>query len=121
MLEADISETFRVKKLDKDKRPQNGPIIVKFKTREKKLACYMNRKKLAGQNFKEIGIDAEKIFINENLCFSTRQLFYLTNIQRKKLGWERIWTQEGIIKVKKTRESPILTINDDNDLKLKIK
>ena len=100
--QTDIVSTFRLnKQRANDGGIPDGPIIVKFANNESRSRCYSNRKKLAGFAFKSIGIEAERIFINENLCPASRQLFYKANLQKKKLKWRFIWTNNGTIKMKK--------------------
>ena len=116
---SNIADSYRVMKWDKiTKASKNGPIVVKFKNAEKRDDCYFNRKKLAGINFKEIGIDAERVYINENLCPETRKLFFEANSIKKKKGYKRIWTQGGLIKLRKDFDTQVITIYDDNDLKI---
>ena len=50
----------------------------------KRMKCFANRKNLAFKNFHEIGIDPEKVYINENLTPTTRSLFHQPNILKKK-------------------------------------
>ena len=74
------------------------------------------QKKLAGYAFKDIGIEAERVFLNENLCPASRRLFYQANMQKKIARWRFIWTQNGKIKLKKDVDSQIITIEEEKDL-----
>ena len=116
--DSEILDSFRVEKKGQNRRPKIGPIVVKLKTKEKRDECYYNRKKLAGVNFKEMGVEAERIYINENLCPFTRKLLFDANNIRKKKNYISIWTNGGVIKTKKNSDAPILTIQDDKDLEL---
>ena len=110
--DSDTTESYRVIKCDKNMRSKK--IVVKLKTKEKRDECYFNRKKLAGIDFKEIGIEAERTYMNENPRPSTRKLLPEANKPRKSLNHETVWTQRG---TKKNSNSAILTPQEDNDLK----
>ena len=116
--ETDIISSFRLKKKRTNRNETtDGPIIVKLANNEIRSRCYYNKKKLAGFAFRDIGIEAEKIFLNENLCQASRQLFYKANMQKKKFKWKFIWTNNGSIKMKKDHDSQIITIDDEESLK----
>ena len=91
--EKDIVSTFRVKKYrnnDQEGRKLDGPIIAKLVDHKTRFMCYSNKKKLAGYAFKDIGIEAERVFLNENLCPASRRLFYQANMQKKIARWRFI-------------------------------
>ena len=126
----DIESTFRVIKksptakdsnkesTDKNskKKAPAAPIIVKLKTKSKRMDIIKKRKQLADVDFKNIGIDADRVYINENLTPMTRSLFYESNKLKKLNGWSSIWTFNGVIKMKRKEGSPIVTIRDISDL-----
>ena len=116
---SDIADAFRV---NTDRRENNkpGPIIVTMKCKEKRSLCFSNRKKLMGFNFKDIGLEADRIFINENLCPNTRQLLYKAKLLKNEHKRRFLWTNNGTIKMKKTTDSTTIIILDEMDLKKKI-
>ena len=115
-IEVAFRKTNRRKSDDNGPSTQSSPIIVKMKCRQKRMDIYRNKKRLAGYNFNSIGINAQKVFVNENLSPWSKQLFYKTNELRKKNAWKSIWSSNGFIKVKMSDESPIITIRSEADL-----
>ena len=93
-----------------------GPIIVALKTEEKRTMCFSNRKRLYDYNFNNIGIEAERIYLNENLCANTRQLLYKARLFKNENDWKFVWTNNGQIKMKKSINSPTIIIEDEIDL-----
>ena len=102
--------------IDEKRKNTPSPIIVKFNSMCKRISVFANKKRLAGKNFAEIGIDATKVYINENLTPTTRSMFYHANILKKKHGWKYIWTFNGNIKMRKEDNYPTLFIKDNSDL-----
>ena len=118
--EHDIETSFRLKKSAVNKETKNAsvsPILVKLKEKNKRINIIKNRKKLAGFDFSNIGIDASRVYINENLTPITKALFYQSNLLKKENNWRSIWTINGVIKMKRNEDSPIITIRDSSDLK----
>ena len=115
----DIEESFRLKKFanSSSNKTKNSPILVKFGSTEKRMNVIQNRRKMAGFNFKDIGIDTQRVFINENLPSYSKALFYQANILKKDNGWKYIWTRSGTIKLRRSDESPVISVRDTNDLK----
>ena len=87
-----------------------------MKTREKRIDIFRRKKNLAGFNFSNIGLDTAKVYINENLCASTKSLFYKANQLKKSSNWKSIWTYNGNINLIKNDQSQILTIINENYL-----
>ena len=108
----DIQTVYR----RKDSYNKPGIIITKMKTREKRIDIFRRKKNLAGFNFSNIGLDTAKVYINENLCASTKSLFYKANQLKKSNNWKSIWTYNGNIKLIKNDQSQIITISNENDL-----
>ena len=69
-----------------------------------KLYIYSNKKLPVGK------------VINENLCASTKNLFYKANQLKKSNRWNSIWTYNGTIKLKRNDQSQTITIHNKNDL-----
>ena len=115
----DIKESFRLKKYNSDETSNNNgtPILVKFNSPNKRTEALKNRKNLAGYNFKDIGVDTKRVFINENLTAYTKSLFYQANLLKKQYEWKYIWTRNGIIKLRQNDDFPIITVKEVNDLK----
>ena len=116
--EADIEDCYRLRRLTE--REENGktshPILVKFFSRQKRTKCLINRKLLSNINFHEVGINTTKVYLNENLTPITKSLFYKANTLKKTTGWKFIWTKNGIIKVRKSNDSPVVVIKNELDL-----
>ena len=115
----DVEESFRLKKFENNpsNRNKNSPILVKFGSTSKRLEVIKNRKKMAGFNFKDIGIDTQRVFINENLTSYTKALFYKANMLKKDNGWKYIWTRGGNIKIRRNEDFPVISIRNTTDLK----
>ncbi len=92
------------------------PILVIMKSKEQKLKIIKNKKKLVGVEFGKLGINAKKIFINENLTNQSKALLFKANTQRKEKEWKFIWTSNGNIYLRKDEGSPIMHIRDERDL-----
>jgi len=65
-------------------------IIVRFISRKTRNNIYKERKKL--KNAIAGKPTTQRVFINENLTKRNKQLFYLANDKRKRIGWKYIWT-----------------------------
>ena len=119
MNENDIENCFRIRKnnqKEENTKYKPSPILVKFQSMKKRMNIFKNKKKLAEKDFSEIGIEATKVFINENLTPATRSLFYHANVLKKTNNWKYIWTQNGHIKMRKNDNTPILYIKNESDL-----
>ena len=84
---------------------------------KKRLDILKNRKKLAGYNFSDIGVDSQRVFINENLTSFTKDLFYKANKLKREHGWKYIWTINGNIKLRQNEGCSVISVKDTNDLK----
>ena len=104
------------KKKDGTPRP-DMPILVKFHSSAKRMQILKNKKKLAGHNFNSIGVNAKRVFINENLTAYSKALFYQANSIRKENGWKFIWTINGNINLRKDEEARVTYIRCEEDLK----
>ena len=82
-------------------RIKNGDIIVKFKDRPSRDCLYSSRINLKDKSIKDIGFQNEtSIYLNESLSFDTKALLYEVRKKCKTLGYKKIITDNGIIKVK---------------------
>ena len=64
-----------------------------------------------------MGVDTNRVFINENLTSYTKNIFYQANLLKKKYKWKYIWTRNGMVKLRQSDDFPVITINTINDLK----
>ena len=82
-------------------RPKNGDIVVKFKDRPSRDDLFANKYNVKEKTTKDLGfINDNSIFINESLSFNTKK--FLSDVRNKcrTLGYSRIITENGTIKVK---------------------
>ena len=91
-------------------------ILVKLKSKEKRMKIYKQKKRLANVDFNAIGVQANNVFINENLSNHSKQLFFQANSLKKKHSWRFIWTTNGQIKVRRSTDTPIIIIRSAADL-----
>lgn len=98
----DITDSnIKVTKIEVAHRIKNGDIIVKFKDRPSRDTLYNNKYNLKNKSAKDLGFDTENsIFVNESLSFDTRYLMFETRKKCKTLGYKKIITDNGVIKVK---------------------
>ena len=95
------------------KRAYN-PILVNFKSREQKIKVMKEKKKLYGADFSDI--KAERVYINENLTKSSRNLLYLARRFQKEKGWKYAWSSSGTILLRKDEKSKVNVINSVEDI-----
>lgn len=93
-------------------------IIARFCTRAKKVEfCSQARK--ARLNTANIGIQSRKdepIFINDHLTPEKKRLFAQALALKKENNWKYLWTDNGVIKARKTDVSKVHRITDTDDL-----
>ncbi|XP_041453274.1 uncharacterized protein LOC121406325 [Lytechinus variegatus] len=76
------------------------PIIVRFTTRRARNIMYDGRRKLKTLSTKDLGYNSDgKIYLNENLIASTKELMKDVNKARRDAGYKFLWTQNGRIYV----------------------
>ncbi|XP_070531550.1 uncharacterized protein [Ptychodera flava] len=96
---------------------QPAPIIVKFVRRTIRNKIYSSKKLLKDKTARHIGAATNyRIFINENLTPTNKQLFYQTNQLRTAKQWKFIWTNNGKIYTRKTTDDPAIHIATSKDL-----
>ena len=118
LVEGDIEMVKRLKSInnkDGSLRATN-PILVKFKSREKRVAVISNRRKLAGVDFRRINLNTSSVFINDNLSSFSKALFYKANLLKKEKNWKYLWTSNGNILLKKHESAQAVMIRDESDL-----
>lgn len=114
---ADIDIAHRLGARKPNQRPR--PIIVRFTNRRARNAVYDGRKKLKGTTSKDLGLSQRsnnRIFINENLVNSTKELLGMVNVARKEAGYRFLWTHNGRIYVKKNEKEAPITVHSKEDL-----
>ncbi len=108
----------------------DAAIIVKFSSR--KLSAKMLSKETKSKCKKlcttDLGFPAQnqeqegdaagsgKIFLNESLTLRRKNLLRLAKIKKKDLDFKFLWTQNGIILMRKREKSGIKKINSEDDL-----
>ena len=109
----DVVHRLGSKRTD-DNRPR--PIIVRFTTRRARNAMYDGRRKLKTFSSRDLGFNSDgKIYINENLISSTKELLKDVNKARRDAGYKFLWTQNGRIYVRKNEKSQPIIINSRED------
>ena len=95
------STDIRKNKIEVSHRTKNGDIIVKFKDRPSRDALFVNKYNLKEKSTKDLGFSSENsIFINESLSFDTKKFLFDVRNKCRTLGYSRIITDNGTIKVK---------------------
>ena len=94
-------QTSRRKKKEIAHRIRNGDIIVKFADQPTRDQLYGNRFNLKNKSIKDTGFHNEtSIYLNESISFDTKGLLYKVRKKCKTLGYKKIITDNGIMKVK---------------------
>ena len=100
----------------------NAGIITKFMNR--KLHDQFLRKKRETRQVtgRDLNLQATKvnIFITESLTRKNKELFKSVRERKKEMGWDFAWTRNGMIFVKKSKDSELLTIRSKKDVTSKI-
>ena len=94
------------------------PLLIKFNNIKTRNDVYKNKKLLMNIDTIEMGLSKkkEKLFINENLCNETKAILGEANALRKSHGWKYLWTNNGVILLRKSGESKVLAVRSKNDL-----
>ena len=98
----------------KEGKKMYNPILVTFKSREQKIKVMKEKKKLYGADFSDI--KAERVYINENLTKSSRNLLYLARRFKEEKGWKYAWSSSGTILLRKDEKSKVNVINSVEDI-----
>lgn len=111
-----VSAEVNKEKIEIAHRIKNGDIIAKFIDRPSRDRLYANRIKLKDKSIKDIGFNNEtSIYLNESLSFDTKSLLYEVKKKCRSLGYKKIITDNGIIKVKVINKWVKICNNEDLD------
>lgn len=112
VVESDIEICHRVPTRNANKKN----IIVQFKSRAKRDTVLKKAKKMRLKN-NDIALDsAEPIYVNEHLCPALKKLLAMAIIKKREHNWKSAWSFKGKIFAKRTDDSPIVPIRNENDL-----
>ena len=112
----DISTSHRLHTKSKSNPP---PIIVRFVNRDVRNRIYSNRKNARNADFTKLSIKGvEKIFINENLTYLKKKLFWKSKQKAKEAGFKFFWTMNGNVYVRKLEDDKQILIKNEQDLDL---
>ena len=93
----------------KSRRRDGKPVhIVRFISRKKKLEILAAKKREENRQFK---FRNEDVFINEHLNPTNRSIFAAAAEKKKNLNYKFLWTKNGVVHMRKTEESGIITID----------
>ena len=102
------NNNVKISKIEVAHQVKNGDIIVKFKDGPSRDILYNNKFILKSKTAKDLGFDNDNsIFINESLSFDTRSLMFETRKKCRTLGYKKIVTDNGVIKVKVVDENGV--------------
>ncbi|XP_077969881.1 uncharacterized protein LOC144424424 [Styela clava] len=108
----DISVSHRLLRRDKSKIP---PIIVRFTNRNKRNEFI--DKKRSTSSIASFGIPGMKsLYINENLTDYRNNLLYTARMSKKDNKYERLWTTNGNIYMRKNKDAPRVPIRKLADI-----
>lgn len=116
----DIADAYRIgnpKNMNGEPK-KTRPMLVKFKERKVRNYIFHNKRRLRANSQQNEGQQQEKIFINENLCKETKELFRKANQKRKELKYRFIWSNFGKILIRKGENDRVVCIKCAKDLEL---
>lgn len=91
-------------------------IIVQFKSRAKRDTVLKKAKKMRLTN-EDIALDSsEPTYVNEHLCPALKKLLGMAIKKKHEHNWKSAWSFKGRIFAKRTDDSPIVPIKNENDL-----
>ena len=112
-----MNVNIKKSKIEIAHRIKNGDIIVKFKDRPSRDYLYANRNNLKDKSVKDIGFQNEtSIYLNESFSFDTKGLLYEVRRKCKALGYKKIITDNGVIKVKVDNDTKWVKVSNYGDL-----
>ncbi|CAN7943562.1 unnamed protein product, partial [Ixodes hexagonus] len=97
------------------KRALNPPILVKFTSVEVKDRWVQARGKLRLLSTDD---SPERVFFNDNLTQTNRELFWLARTRGKELGYKFVWVKNARIFARKRKGAPHVRILQQSDLNL---
>ena len=88
-------------------KEENGqaPVIVRMVNREDTVDILKSKKKLPDKSTNNLGYQ-QKLYVNENLCSGTKEIYSVARKLKKKNLVSSCWTYNGVVHIKK-RESDI--------------
>ena len=109
----DIEDIYRIQ----SKLKRNNPIIVSFvKKRDKEKFLLMRRKKSLFTNEINMGETRSQIFINEYLSRKMKEILWKSKRLKAEKKFQFMWIRNGTIFLRKTENSEIIKITDQEDL-----
>lgn len=112
LTEGDVAESYRVSK------NEDGPIMVKLHNLQSKRDVLKSIRLMKGLTISQcdlVGTD-RKIYINEDLPYSVRDLFKKTRAIKKQKGYRAAYCVNGQIYLKITDQDPPIKIRREEDL-----
>ena len=111
------SVDIKKKKIEIAHHIKNGDIIVKFTDRPTHDQLYAKRANSKEKSIKDMGFQNEtSIYLNKSLSFDTKGLLHEVRKKCKTLGYKKIITDNGIIKVKVNNNTKWEKISNYGDL-----
>ena len=104
----DISHPLNSRR--KDGKPVH---VVRFVSRKKKLMVLTAKKQLENRQFK---FRTKDVYINEHLNKPNRSIFAVATERKRTLNYKHLWTKNGVVHMRKTDDSGIITLNSPVDL-----
>ena len=116
----DVIQAFRIGRMKNTdgNMNTNRPILVQYRCPQTRNTVFKNKKALRGVDTLMMGLANEKknIYINEHLSGDMKFLLRQANIVRKEKEWRFLWTNGGVIHVRKSESSRVILIKRQEDL-----
>ena len=81
------------------------PIIIRFVSRDIRNKLFSNRRNARNADFSNFSVNGVgSIFINENLTYHKKQLFWKSKQKAKETGFKFYWTLNGNVFVRKSED-----------------
>lgn len=104
-------------RLPKQPSQKSSTLIVKFVRRFDKERLMERRRVKRNLSTRHLGLGGDDtIYINESLVPEKRRLLAQARLKRKEKNYEFLWVRNGVIKIRKSQGSPIITINCADDI-----
>ena len=96
-----------ISKIEIAHRIMNGSIIVKFTDRPARDLLFKNKTLLKDTTSHDLGYEgpSSAVYINESLAFDTRNLLREVKKKCREIGYKRVITDNGVIKIKKDKDT----------------
>lgn len=95
-------------------------VIARFCSRDKK-AEFVGKARKARLQTKDIGFHAQEsspVYVNEHLTAANKKLFAMALNRKKEMKWKYLWTDDCRIKARRTDDSWVYVIQDEQDLRV---